>query len=226
MSGSTVTFAANGRSADGYLALPASARGPGLLVIQEWWGLVDHIKSVADRFAKEGFVALAPDLYHGEKTTSPDQAGKMLMALNIAEAGKDLRGAATFLRAHSAVAPKKVGALGFCMGGQLALFGAQEHPDVISAAVDFYGIHPNVKIEPSRVKVPVLGHFATQDTSVPVAAARALAAAVTKAGGSFELHEYDAGHAFFNDTRVQVYDAACAKLAWERSLAFLRVRLG
>ena len=93
MSGSMVTFQANGRTADGYLALPPSGKGPGLLVIQEWWGLVDHIKSVAERFAKEGFVALAPDIYHGERTTSPDQAGKLLMALNIAEAGKDLRGA-------------------------------------------------------------------------------------------------------------------------------------
>ncbi|HEY4659083.1 MAG TPA: dienelactone hydrolase family protein [Gemmatimonadaceae bacterium] len=225
MSGSMVTFQANGRTADGYLVLPPSGAGPGLLVIQEWWGLVDHIKSVAERFAKEGFVALAPDIYHGERTTSPDQAGKLLMALNIAEAGKDLRGAASYLRSHAAVTPKKVGALGFCMGGQLALFAAQEHPDVIDASVVFYGIHPKVTIEPARVKVPVLGHFALKDTSVPIASARALSDAVQKAGGSFELHEYDAGHAFFNDTRVQVYDPACAKVAWERTLGFLRGRL-
>jgi carboxymethylenebutenolidase len=225
MSGSMVTFAANGRSADGYLSLPPSGKGPGLLVIQEWWGLVDHIKTLADRFAAAGFVALAPDLYHGERTTSPDEAGKLFMALNIGEAGKDLRGAATYLRAHAAVSPKKVAVLGFCMGGQLALYAAQEHPDVIDAAVDFYGIHPKVTIEPARVKVPVLGHFALQDQSVPIASVRTLAADVRKAGGTFELHEYDAGHAFFNDSRPQVYNAACAKLAWERSLAFLRSRL-
>jgi carboxymethylenebutenolidase len=225
MSGSMVTFAANGHAADGYLSLPPSGKGPGLLVIQEWWGLVDHIKTLADRFAAEGFVALAPDLYHGERTTSPDQAGKLLMALNIAETGKDLRGAAAYLRAHATVSPKKVAALGFCMGGQLALYAAQEHPDVIDAVVDFYGIHPKVIIEPARVKVPVLGHFALQDQSVPIASVRTLAADVRKAGGSFELHEYDAGHAFFNDSRPQVYNAACAKLAWERSLAFLMSRL-
>ena len=225
MPGSMVTFPANGRTADGYLSLPPSGKGPGLLVIQEWWGLVDHIKTLADRFAAEGFVALAPDLYHGDRTTSPDQAGKLLMALNIAESGKDLRGAATYLRAHAAVTPKKVGALGFCMGGQLALYAGQEHPDVINAVVDFYGIHPKVTIEPKRVTVPVLGHFGLKDASVPMDTVRTLAAGVRDAGGSFEVHEYDAGHAFFNDTRVQVYDAACAKQAWERSLAFLRKQL-
>ena len=142
MTGSMVQFPTNGHTCDGYLSVPHSGSGPGLIVIQEWWGLVDHIKTLADRFAAEGFVALAPDLYHGERTTSPDQAGKLLMALNIAEAGKDMRGAAEYLRASGAVKPKKVGILGFCMGGQLALFAGQEYPDVIDAVVDFYGIHP------------------------------------------------------------------------------------
>jgi carboxymethylenebutenolidase len=222
MKGSMVQFAANGRTCDGYLALPTGGSGPGLIVIQEWWGLVDHIKALADRFAAEGFVALAPDLYHGERTTSPDQAGKLLMALNIAEAGKDIRGAASYLRAHALVEPKKVAALGFCMGGQLALFAAQEHPDVIDAAVDFYGIHPKVEITPSRVKVPVLGHFATRDKGVPLDAVHTMAAAVRKSGGRFEVHEYEADHAFFNDTRPQVHDAAASALAFSRTLAFLR----
>jgi len=220
-----MTFKANGRECDGYLALPPSGSGPGLIVIQEWWGLVDHIKSLADRFAAAGFVALAPDMYHGEKTTSPDEAGKLLMALNIVEAGKDLRGAAVCLRAHAAVAPKKVGVLGFCMGGQLALFGAQEYPDVIDAAVDFYGIHPKVTIDPARVEPPVLGHFGLRDKSVPLASVRALRDGINAAGGQMEMHEYDAGHAFFNDSRPQVYDAACAQLAWDRTLAFLRTHL-
>jgi carboxymethylenebutenolidase len=231
MNGTSVSFFSNGGATEGYLSLPPMKKGPGLIVIQEWWGLVDHIRSVADRFAAEGFVVLAPDMYHGERTTSPDQAGKLLMALNIAEAAKDLRGAAEFLRDHTAlgrspaVSRTKVATLGFCMGGQLALFGAQEHPDVIDAAVDFYGIHPNVTIDPARVKRPVLGHFAVNDKSVPVEKARALAAAVNAAGGSFEMHEYPAGHAFFNDTRPEVYDPASAKLAWDRTLAFLRAQL-
>ena len=222
MTSTMVTFAANGRTADGYLSLPPSGHGPGLIVIQEWWGLVDHIKALADRFAAGGFVALAPDLYHGERTTSPDQAGKLLMALNIAEAGKDLLGAANYLHAHPAVNPKSVGALGFCMGGQLALFAGQEYPDAIAAVVDFYGIHPKVTIDPARVKVPVLGHFAVHDKSVTPAMANTLAGAVEAAGGSFTVHEYDAEHAFFNDSRPTVYNAAASKLAWDRTLAFLR----
>ncbi len=225
MSGSMVQFAANGHTCDGYLAIPAAGSGPGVIVVQEWWGLVDHIKSLADRFAAEGFVALAPDLYHGERTTSPDQAGKLLMALNIEGAGKDMRGAAAYLRASSAVKPKKVAILGFCMGGQLALYAGQEHPDVIDAAVDFYGIHPKVEIVPAKVKVPVLGHFATRDKGVPLDAVRAMAAAVKSSGGSFEVHEYEADHAFFNDTRPQVYNAAAAALSFSRTLAFLRKAL-
>jgi carboxymethylenebutenolidase len=220
--GDMVSFKANDRPVQGYLALPPGGTGPGLVVLQEWWGLVDHIKALCDRFAAAGFVALAPDLYHGEVAKSPDAAGKLLMALNIAETGKDLRAAAMYLHAHAAVSPKAVGVLGFCMGGQLALFAAQEHGDVFASAVDFYGIHPRVAIDPARVKVPVLGHFGRGDESVPLATAGALASAIRAAGGECEDHYYDAGHAFFNDTRPQVYDAASANLAWDRTLVFLR----
>jgi carboxymethylenebutenolidase len=226
MSGQMVNFAANGHTCDGYLAAPKSGSGPGLIVLQEWWGLVDHIKTLCDRFAAEGFVALAPDMYHGERTTSPDTAGKLLMALNIDQAGKDMAGAARYLRAHASVKPKKVGIMGFCMGGQLALYAAQEHPDVIDACVDFYGIHPKVEIVPEKLaKVPVLGHFATRDKSVPMETVQALQAACTKAGGGFELHAYEADHAFFNDTRPTVYDGNAATLAFARTLTFLRKQL-
>ena len=167
-------------------------------------------------------MSLAPDLYHGEKTKSPDEAGKLFLALNIDRAGKDMRGAAEFLLAHTAVSSKQTGIIGFCMGGQLALYAAMEYPDLIAACVDFYGIHPNVKIDAARVRVPVLGHFATRDKSVPEARARALAAAIAAAGGSFTLHMYEADHAFFNDSRPAVYGEANAKLAWERTLAFLK----
>lgn len=219
-----VTFAANGRTCDGYLAVPASP-GPAVVVLQEWWGLVEHIKGVADRFAAEGFVALAPDLYHGQRTTSPDDAAKLFMALNIAEAGKDLRGAVEFLRAHVAVTPKKAGVVGFCMGGQLALFAAQEHGDVVDAVVDFYGVHPKVTIDPARMRAPVLGHFGLRDTGVPPEVTHPLRDGIVAAGGAFELHEYDAGHAFFNDARPQVYDAGAAALAWRRTIAFFRQHL-
>jgi len=220
-----ISFPANGRSASGYLSLPKSGSGAGLIVIQEWWGLVDHIRKVTDRFAAAGFVALAPDLYGGQQAKSPDQAGKMLMALNIADAGKDLRGAADYLLGHDAVQPKRVGAIGFCMGGQLALFAAQEHPDRVTAAVDFYGIHPNVNIEPARVKIPVQGHFGKKDPSVKEESARALFEGIGSQGGKAEAFFYDAGHAFFNDARPEAYDLPSAEKAWERTLKFLRTHL-
>jgi carboxymethylenebutenolidase len=221
-SGQTVAFPANGRTAHGYLALPPSGRGPGLVVIQEWWGLVDHIKDLAERFAHEGYVALAPDLYHGEKTKSPDAAGKLLMALNIAETGKELGGAAQYLHDRPEVQPKKVGAVGFCMGGQLALYGGTTHPDLISAVVDFYGIHPKVEPDVSKLSGPVLAHFGKRDKSVPEPAARALVDRIKAAGKSVEAHFYDADHAFFNDQRPEVHNREAAQLAWRRTLEFLR----
>jgi carboxymethylenebutenolidase len=219
-----VEFRANGRTAEGYLSVPEKP-GPGLLVIQEWWGLVDHIRDLTDRFAAEGFVALAPDLYHGDMTKSPDQAGKMLMALNIGEAAKDMRGAANYLLSLEEVQPKKVGAVGFCMGGQLALYAATEFPEQISAGVDFYGIHPNAQIDPEKLRVPILAHFAKRDDNVPEERARALVESIESAGGSIEAHFYDADHAFFNDTRPEVYDPEAATLAWNRTLEFLRRNL-
>jgi carboxymethylenebutenolidase len=220
--GQQIEFPANGRTASGYFATPSRGTGPGLIVIQEWWGLVDHIKDVCDRLADEGFVALAPDLYHGQATRSPDEAGKLFMALNIAKAGEDIKGAAQALRQKSEVTSEKVGVLGFCMGGQLALYSAMEHPDLISAAVDFYGVHPNVRIDPARLKVPLLAHFAKRDNSVREKDARALVKKIQAAGGRVEAHYYDADHAFFNDTRPTVYDRESATLAWDRTLTFLR----
>lgn len=223
--GQDVEFRANGRTARGYLALPPAGRGPGVLVLQEWWGLVGHIREVVDRVAAAGFVALAPDLYHGEQAKSPDEAGKLMMALDIGRAAVDLGGAATFLRAHDAVDPRRVGVVGFCMGGQLALFAACEHPEVIDAAVDFYGIHPKVELRTDRLRAPVLGHFGRDDHSVPPERAEALFADLRAHGVEAEYHLYDAGHAFANDARPQVYDAAAATLAWDRTFAFLRRHL-
>ncbi|MFO0637029.1 MAG: dienelactone hydrolase family protein [Nannocystaceae bacterium] len=220
-----VEFEANGDRAAGYLSLPATGTGPGLLVLQEWWGLVDHIKRVADRFAQAGFVALAPDLYDGESTTSPDDAGRRLMALDIARTAQKLAGAADFLLAHGRVAPKKVAALGFCMGGQLALFGGCEHPDRICAVVDFYGVHPKVELRPQRLSGPVLAHFGERDEFVPPETAHGLVETLRKAGADVQSHDYAAGHAFFNDARPEAYDGPAAALAWDRTLAFLRTAL-
>ena len=224
MPGKLIEFPANGHTTTGWLSVPPSGQGPGLLVLQEWWGLVDHIKDVTDRFAAAGFVALAPDLYHGESTKSPDEAGRKLMALDIARAGQDLRGAADHLLSLDAVSPKQVGALGFCMGGQLALHAATAH-DQISACVDFYGIHPNVQPDFTRLRGPVLAHFGNDDGFVSPASARELVGKIQAAGGDVEAHFYAAGHAFFNDARPEAYSAEAAPVAWERTLAFLRKHL-
>jgi len=223
MAGGMVEFAANGVTTVGYLATPPSGKGPGVLVIQEWWGLVQHIKNVCDRFAAEGFSALAPDMYHGKTTSEPDEAGKLLMALNIDQAEKDLRAAAVHLSGYSSTT--KLGVVGFCMGGQLALFAATSNPS-IGACVDFYGIHPNVKPDYRRLAGAVLGLFAERDSFVNPQVAAEVDAAIKKAGKHSEIHIYPGvDHAFFNDDRPDAYNKAAADDAWRRTLAFLRQHL-
>jgi len=225
MPGERVEFASNGAKGHGYLATPASGRGPGLIVIQEWWGLVTHIKAVADRFASAGFVALAPDLYRGESTQQPDDAGRLMMALDIARAVRDLDGAVKYLLARPGVEPKKVGAVGFCMGGQLALAAACTNAR-IGAVVDFYGVHPNVTLDLSQLAAPVLGIFAERDAYVPPETARKLEHDLSEADKRAEFHIYpDVDHAFFNDTRADVYDPEAATDAWNRTLDFFHANL-
>jgi carboxymethylenebutenolidase len=220
MSGELVTFQSNGGSASGYLSLPASGKGPGVIVIQEWWGLVPHIKDVCDRFAAEGFVALAPDMYHGESAKSPDEAGKLMMALRIDEAEKDLRGAITHLLNHEAKSGDKVGTVGFCMGGALSLYAASKNPQV-GACVVFYGIHPNVKPDLASLQAPVLGIYAELDAYVTPATVHELESKLKEHGKSAEMHIYsDVDHGFFNDTRSEVYNEAAAKDAWSRVVKF------
>ena len=222
MSGVMIEFPVNGTSGRGYLSVPASGQGPAVIVLQEWWGLVDHIKTVADRFASEGFVALAPDMYHGASATSPDDAGKLMMALDIDRVERDLRGAIQYLLAHDAVSSETVGTVGFCMGGQLSLYAACENPSV-GACVVFYGIHPNVQPKLSALKAPVLGFFAERDDFVPPKAVHQLEAALKEAGQTVDFTICEgADHAFFNDTRAEVYDEAHAATCWSRMLSFYR----
>ncbi len=217
-----VSFPTESGEAEGYLAVP-DRPGPGVLVIQEWWGLVGHIRSVADRFAEAGFTALAPDLFHGEATTSPDEAGKLLMALNVPRAERDLRGAADHLA--SVASGDRVGVVGFCMGGQLALYAAGAS-DRIGATVDFHGIHPNVHPDFAAIRCPVLGLFAEHDDFVPAGAVETLHRSLTGAGVEADFHTYPGtSHAFFNDERPS-FDEAAATDAWGRVLAFLNENLG
>ncbi len=221
-----VSFSSNEQTTDGFLAVPESGRGPGVVVIQEWWGLVPHIEDVCRRFAQEGFVALAPDLYHGHIAKSPDDAGKLMMALDIDRAENDIRGAAAYLKSLPAVASKGVGVVGFCMGGQLAIYAASKNPD-IAAAVNFYGIHPSITLDFKPMRAAVLGFFAEDDKSVPPAAVRELEQQIRDAGKEVEVHIYPGTkHAFFNDTRPEVHDAKASQDTWTRMLAFFKKRLG
>ncbi|HEY3165963.1 MAG TPA: alpha/beta fold hydrolase [Candidatus Binatia bacterium] len=218
--GQMVEFSSNGGTASGYLAIPEKGKGPGVIVIQEWWGLVDHIKKVCDRFATEGYVALAPDLYHGKTTKSPDEAGKLMMAMQIDEAEKDLRGAIQFLINHEASTGDKVGTIGFCMGGALSLYAATKNPRV-AACVVFYGGHPNVKPDLPNLQAPMLGIYAERDGFVTPDSVRDLERQLKGLGKSVEIHIYpNADHAFFNDERPEVYNAAAAEDAWRRTIEF------
>jgi carboxymethylenebutenolidase len=223
--GRDLEFESGGERVPGYLAVPGTGRGPGVLVIQEWWGLVDHVRDVCDRFAREGLVALAPDLYRGERTHDPDEASRLMMGLEIPRAARDLEGAVAALLAEPAVTGPRVGAVGFCMGGQLALYAATRDPR-IGAVVDFYGIHPKVTLHLSGLRAAVLGIFAERDAFVPPEAARKLEADLHAAGRRARCEVYPGvDHAFFNDARPDVYDAAAAARAWAETLAFLRAEL-
>jgi len=225
MSGQMIRFTANGGNTGGYLATPASGKGPAVIVIQEWWGLVPHIKSVCDRFASAGFVALAPDLYHGQSTTSPDEAGRLMMALRIDEAEKDIQGAVRYLLGNMATASKKVGTVGFCMGGQLSLYAASKNTN-IGACVDFYGIHPDVKPDFRQLYAPVLGFFGQQDASITPDAVKKLEQQIKAAGKKVDFTILaGVGHAFFNDSRPEVYHREIAERCWKIMLDFFKQNL-
>ena len=225
MIGKMVEFSSNGSTCEGYLAVPVSGSGPGVVVLQEWWGLVDHIMDVCDRFAAEGFVALAPDLYHGESTTSPDDAQKLMMALNIGKTEKDMKGTVKYLLGLDETTGETVGTVGFCMGGQLSLYAACENPKV-GACVVYYGIHPAVNPDLAKLNAPVLGFFAENDGFVTPEVARKLESDVRAAGKQIEIHIYDgADHAFFNDTRTEAYHKDYAQDTWDRVLAHYRANL-
>ena len=224
--GKMVEFPTNGKTGSGYLATPQSGGGPGVIVIQEWWGLVDHIKDLAERFAQAGFVALAPDMYHGETTTSPDDAGKLMMALKIDEVEKDLRGSIDYVLSLDETRGDKVGTVGFCMGGQLSLYAACANSKV-GACVDYYGVHPDVHPDLANLQAPVLGFFAEKDSFVTPEVARKLESSLKAAGKEAEIHIYEgADHAFFNNTRTEVYHEAHAKDSWDRMLKLFKENLG
>ena len=224
--GETVSFPSNGGTANGYLAMPASGSGPGVLVIQEWWGLVPHICDIAERLASSGFVALAPDLYHGEMATEPDGAGKLMMGLNVQEAAKDLSGAVDFLNEKST--GSGIGVIGFCMGGGLALVLACQRPDAVKAVAPFYGVIPWSSARPdwSKLEGVLEGHYAENDDFASPVVVRALEGELKDLGkrASFKVYP-GTKHGFFNDTRSDQYDEAAASSAWLKVIDLFRREL-
>jgi carboxymethylenebutenolidase len=227
---STVEFRSNGSTASGYLATPTSGKGPGVLVIQEWWGLDSGIKEMADRLAAAGFVALAPDLYHGElaQHDEMDKASHLMQSLPADRAGRDMSGAVDFLASHANVTGKGIGVVGFCMGGMLSFIIAANRPDKVKAIVPFYGF-PQGLAEPdwSTLTAAISGHMAEHDDFFPPAAAHALEAKLRAMGKDVTLTVHPrTGHAFMGPhNALGTHNPAVAAKVWPEAMAFLHTQL-
>ena len=216
--GQRVEFPSNGHTCKGYVA----GKGPAVVVIQEWWGLVPHIEDIVERFAKEGFLAIAPDLYHGKTTKSPDDAGKMLMELDVTRAEKEIAGAADYALSLPECTSSKFGVVGFCMGGALAQHTATNNPKV-GAAVSFYGGFKKVSTTWENLNAPLLLIYGENDRGVPAEQGRELAQKLQKMGKNVEVVIYpNADHAFFNDARPEVHNPEASADAWRRTIELFR----
>jgi len=223
--GQTVSYKRpDGQSVSGYLT---GDKGPGMVVIQEWWGMNDQIRGVADKLAKAGYRALIPDLYRGKSTLEAKEAEHLMNGLNFGDAaGQDIRGAVQHLKK----AGGKVGVTGFCMGGALTVLSACNVPEM-DAGVIWYGYPPLQYVDAGRIKAPLLGHWATQDQAFPIKGVDELEQKLRSANVKFEFHRYNAKHAFANETADQrkldmlKYDAQAAELAWKRTMEFLAKNL-
>lgn len=210
--------------ASGDLAVPAGdGKVPAIVLLQEWWGLNDHIRDIAERLANEGFLTLAVDLYHGATTKDPEEAAKLSTALDREAALDDIEAAAMYLADHPR-ARGRIGVMGFCMGGSLT-FRALERISDFNCGVPFYGVPPADQYNVAKVRSPILGHFSRTDPWAKPEIAEQIQRNLTARGGTMTVHVYDAEHAFMNDTRPDVYSPENAKVAWQRSMEFLHQQL-
>lgn len=228
--GETVEFASNGHSASGYLVRPPGGSGPGVVVVQEWWGLDPSIKKTTDQVAAAGFVALAPDLYHGEVAshTEMDKAGQLMSSLPPERAARDMSGAVDYLSGRSDVTGSGVGVIGFCMGGMLAFHLAAARGDRIKAAVPFYGLPPaNNEPDWAGMTAAVRGHFAEKDDFFPASAATDLAEKLRGMGKDVSMTVHaGTGHAFMNpENALGTTNEELAARIWPEVFAFLHERL-
>ncbi|MDO5743723.1 MAG: dienelactone hydrolase family protein [Micrococcaceae bacterium] len=219
-----VSFPSEGQTAHGYLALPETGKGPGVIVIQEWWGLTDHIRDVADRLASEGFVAMAPDLFGGSVAHDGEEAAEMMSKLPEDVGAKLLAGALDYLLGLDSVTSSTVGTIGFCMGGGFVLALAAQQGERISAAVPFYGVGQGVPESYTGVRAKIQGHYANEDSSYPVERAHAQEEQIRReSGAEVQFFYYDAPHAFHNDENPSGnYRPEAARVAWGRAVDFLR----
>lgn len=222
--GEIIQFNGGDREYRGYLA-EAADPGIGIIVVQEWWGLVPHIREVCDRYAAEGMTALAPDLYFGEETTEPTRAGELMMQLGIAETAEVFKRAVDQLLDSPKVRSSKIGVVGYCMGGQLAMYAACQD-DRIGACVNYYGIHPNVQPAFRNLSGPMLGIFAEFDDYAGKEAVQKLDEELTLLEKPHQFHTYPGTrHAFCNDHRPEVYDKSAANDAFAKTVRFFKENL-
>ena len=221
--GTKVEFDSKAGKASGEISLPSADKAGAVVIFHEWWGLNDHMRSIAERFAAAGFVALALDSFDGKTTRDPAEAAQLMGNLDFGKAITQAAGAVEFLKAHPR-SNGKVGITGFCLGGGLTLAAAC-NIEGLSAAVAFYGMPDASKVDYGKVSAPILGHFAARDEYVKPANVTALRDKLKELGKDARLEMYEADHAFVNDTRPEVYSPENAKLAWDRSLAFLHQQL-
>jgi carboxymethylenebutenolidase len=229
-SGSVITFnRPDGDALQGYLAVPEKLEGaPAVVVIQEWWGVNDQIRGVADRLARAGYLALVPDLYRGKSTVEEEEAHHLMTGLDFADAAsQDIRGAARYLGERTS----RIGVMGYCMGGALSILALCHAPEISAGAV-FYGFPPLDFVDASKIRAPILGHWATQDAFFPIATVDALEQKLTEANVEVEFHRYLAHHAFANETAVgpgriasTQFDPFWSEMAWDRTLTFFGRRL-
>lgn len=220
--GEKVTFPSNGHICEGYMAAPPSGSGPAVVVIQEWWGLVPHIEDLVERFSKEGFLAIAPDLYHGRTTKSPDEAGKLLMELDVDRARQEITGAAEYLIGRPECTSRTFGVVGFCMGGALAQHVATTS-DKVGAAVSFYGGFKQVETPWENLTAPLLLIYGENDRGVPASQGIELEKKLRAMGKEVNVVTYTgADHAFFNDSRPEIFNPEAAQDAWTRTVLLFR----
>jgi carboxymethylenebutenolidase len=226
--GEMVSFPSNGDTSEGYLSVPKSGDGAGVIVIQEWWGLVGHVKDVADRFAKEGFVAFAPDFYHGAKADEPDEATKLLMGMEMDRAARDIQGAARYLAGRDDVTRSGVGVVGFCMGGSLAMWSGAL-ADEVKVAVGFYPALPWEKMSPTwgnYSNKSAMIHASEEDGTSKADGVQTAVKGIMEAGGDVEVYDYPGSHhAFFNDERPEAFSKEHSETAWRRTIDLLKSRL-